>query len=132
MRLLMLSVILLAIAAAGCGPNVQGIVAELAKSKRSWCFYWAGTPAFSGPFRISGSGIEAEGEGSAGADCNAEKHIIGIKGAAGQGQDGALQAPGAVVTPGGDVILRAAPRVWLEGPPEYEQVDPQTLRRKGR
>lgn len=63
--------LLLTLLVAGCGPNVQGIVAELAKSDRSWCFYWAGTPAFSGPFRVSGSGID----GGA-ANCGAEAHTV--------------------------------------------------------
>lgn len=104
----------------GCGPNVEGIVKALSTSDRSWCFFWAGTPAFSGPFRVGGSGIDG---GS--ATCTAETFTVNQGGALGTG---GTQAP-AVVTPGGDVILRAQPRVWLEQPPAYEQVDPQTLRR---
>lgn len=104
--------------AAGCGPNMKGIVEALTASDRSWCAYWAGTPAFSGPFRISGSGVDG---GS--AKCTDSEFVVNTAAAPGASQ------PPAVVTPGGDVILRAAPRVWLEGPPQYEQVDPQTLRR---
>ncbi len=81
----------LALAAAGCGPNVKGIVTELAKSDRSWCFYWAGTPAFSGPFRAGGSGIDG---GS--ATCTAESFTVNQgMGAAGAG--GPLLVPRVLV-----------------------------------
>lgn len=114
--------LLVAYALFGCGPDMKGIVTALAQSDRSWCAYWAGTPAFSGPFRISGSGVDG---GS--ATCTAE--TFNVQQGQLQPQFGGTQAP-AVVTPGGDVILRAQPRIWLEGPPQYEQVDPQTLRRR--
>lgn len=99
----------LALVVAGCGPNVQGIVEALAQSERSWCFYWAGTPAFSGPFRVGGSGIHGGI-----ATCTAETYTV---------NQGGMTAEGApLVAPGGTVILPAPPRVFQQEVPTYREV----------
>jgi len=102
----------------GC-VSVRDMVNDLSKSKRSWCLYWAGTPGISGPVVASGSGVEAEGEGTASADCSPQGHKVNMNNA-GMGQAGA----GAVLTPNGDVILRS-PRVYRQPALPLEDVTPE-------
>lgn len=111
--------VVLALGLTGC-VNTASMVKELSKSKRSWCLYWAGGMGV-GAVRVSGSGVESEGDGTAAAMCDHNAGSVNMTG--GPAAPGTLP-PAAIVTPGGDVILRAAPRILQQEAPTYREVEP--------
>ena len=110
-------VLVLSMGISGCAAT-SGIVKELAKSKRSWCLYWAGGYGV-GELRISGSGVEADENEIAGSKCETKSHEVGM-GQAGAGPLG----NGVVVTPSGDIMIRT-PRVLRQQPGAIEDVTPE-------
>ena len=90
----------LALALAGCSPNMVEVAKSMNESDRSWCFSWAGSPPYSGPVYIGATGIDG--------------------GMVTCGAQGLNQNMGMGMSGGGPILV---PRILVPTAPTYEELD---------